>query len=331
MIRPLLLLLLTLLIAVIASLHLGVHIYGPATVWSTFAGGGDSTHDIIIRTLRLPRTLNAVLTGAALSLSGLFMQAVTRNPLAEPGLLGVNAGAAFAVTFGLVLFGVLSTAGIGLIAIAGALAAAALVFGLSGALGPEAGPTGILLVGVTVAAMLAALTQLILLLDETALETLLFWLSGGFADRPLPLLWIGGGALIAAVAGAVLLAPSVDALRLDDHSARGIGVNVARTRLVALTLAALLSAGAVAMSGPVTFLGLIAPHIARRLTAQRPGFAALALLTMLTGAIIAVFADILARLIVAPGEAPIGAVLAFVGVPFLIHLLRAKRLREVGV
>lgn len=324
-------LLLTLLIAVIASLHLGVHIYGSGTVWSALAGGGDGSSEIIIRTLRLPRTLNAVLTGAALALSGLLMQAVTRNPLAEPGLLGVNAGAAFAVACGLVMFGVVSIAGIGLLAIVGALAAAALVFGLAGALGPAAGPTGILLVGVTVTAMLTSFTQLILLLDETAFETLLFWLSGGFADRPLGLLWIGGGALVVAVIGAAFLASSVDALRLDDQSASGIGVHVTRTRFTALTLAALLSAGAVAMSGPVAFLGLIAPHIARRLTATRPGFFALTVLSMLTGAIIAVFADILARLIVAPGEAPIGAVLAFVGVPFLIHLLRAKRLREVGV
>ncbi|MBB4124203.1 iron chelate uptake ABC transporter family permease subunit [Martelella radicis] len=331
MIRTLLLLLLTLLIAVTASLHLGVHIYGPATVWQALFGGADGSSEIIIRTLRLPRTLNAILTGAALSLSGLFMQAVTRNPLAEPGLLGVNAGAAFAVACGLVLLGVVSIAGIGLLAIAGALAAAALVFGLSGALGPAAGPTGILLVGVTVTAMLASLTQLFLLIDETALETLLFWLSGGFADRPLALLWIGLGALFIAFIGAAALATSIDALQLDDQSASGIGVDVARTRLSALTLSALLSAGAVAMSGPVAFLGLIAPHITRRLMPMRPGFLALALLAMLTGAIIAVLADILARLIVAPGEAPIGAVLAFVGVPFLIHLLRAKRMRGVNV
>ena len=328
--KTLLLLSLTLLIAAIASLHLGVRLYGPATVWSAFSGGND-TADIIIRTLRLPRTLNAMATGAALAVSGLLMQATTRNPLAEPGLLGVNAGAAFAVAFGLVLFGVVSVGAIGLLAVCGALAATALVFGLSSALGPQAGPTGILLIGVTVAAMLASLTQLALLLDETALETLLFWLSGGFADRPLALLWVGVSALAVALSGCAILGPSIDALRLDDQSAAGIGVDVARTRIAALALAALLSAGAVAMSGPVAFLGLIAPHIARRLSPGRPAFLGMAVLAMLTGAVIAVLADILARLIVAPGEAPIGAVLAFVGVPFLIALLRAKRLREVGV
>ena len=327
---PLTLLALTLLMAVIASLHLGVRIYGPMTVWSALSGG-DETADIIVRTLRLPRTLIAVATGAALAISGLLMQATTRNPLAEPGLLGVNAGAAFAVAFGLVLFGVVSTAAIGLLAVSGALAATALVFGLSAALGPQAGPTGILLIGVTVAAMLASLTQLALLLDETALETLLFWLSGGFADRPLSLLAIGGTALVLSLAGVALIGPSLDALRLDDQSAAGIGVHVARTRIAGLSLAALLSAGAVAMSGPVAFLGLIAPHIARRLSPDRPGFFALAVLAMLTGAIIAVLADILARLIVAPGEAPIGAVLAFVGVPFLVMLLRAGRLREASL
>jgi iron complex transport system permease protein len=307
----------------VASLHVGLRLYDPATVLAALRGstGPDA---LIIASLRVPRTLVGAAAGAALGLSGLLMQRATRNPLAEPGLLGVNAGAAFAVTLGITAFGAASLAQIGLLAILGAVAATAAVFGIAVAAGRAAGPATLLLAGVTVAGMLASLTQLMLLVDETALETLLFWLSGGFADRGTDLLRLGLPALLAGLAGALLLAPGLDALGLDDDSARAIGVRVARVRIGALGLAALLAAGAVAMAGPVAFLGLLAPHIARRLQ-PRSDSASLVVTTCLAGAILAVAADIAARLVVAPGEAPVSAVLALVGVPLLVALLRRRR------
>jgi iron complex transport system permease protein len=310
-------------LAMVASLHLGLRLYDPATVLAALRGGTEPDA-LIISTLRVPRTLVAVVAGAALGLSGLLMQRATRNPLAEPGLLGVNAGAAFAVTLGITAFGVASLVQIGLLAVTGALAATAAVFGIALAAGRAAGPATTLLAGVTVAGMLASLTQLMLLVDETALETLLFWLSGGFADRGTELLRLGLPALLAGLVGALLLAPGLDALGLDDDSARTIGVRVGRVRIGALALAAFLAAGAVAMAGPVVFLGLAAPHIARRLQ-PRSVSASLVLTTCLAGAILAVLADIAARLVVAPGEAPVGAVLALVGVPMLVTLLRRRR------
>ncbi|MCU0853725.1 MAG: iron ABC transporter permease [Rhodobacteraceae bacterium] len=317
------LLLLVLGCVMVASLHVGLRLYDPATVLAALRGstGPDA---LIIASLRVPRTLVGAVAGAALGLSGLLMQRATRNPLAEPGLLGVNAGAAFAVTLGITAFGAASLAQIGLLAILGALAATAAVFGIAVAAGRAAGPATLLLAGVTVAGMLASLTQLMLLVDETALETLLFWLSGGFADRGTDLLRLGLPALLAGLAGALLLAPGLDALGLDDDSARAIGVRVARVRIGALGLAALLAAGAVAMAGPVAFLGLLAPHIARRLQ-PRSDSASLVVTTCLAGAILAVAADIAARLVVAPGEAPVSAVLALVGVPLLVALLRRRR------
>jgi len=321
-----LLLLSALLAAMVASLHVGLRTYDPDTIWRGLTGGTE-TDEIIVRSLRLPRTLIAITAGASLALSGLIMQAATRNPLAEPGLLGTNAGAAFAVTVGLSVFGYSGLLQVGGFAILGALVTTAVVFALTLRLGPNAGRATILLVGVTIAAMLASLTQILLLVDETALETLLFWLSGGFADRDLRLLWLGCGLLGLVLVGLVAIAGSIDALQLDDASARGIGVDAMRTRMLALGAAALLAAGAVAMAGPVMFLGLVAPHMAMRLTRRRPAFLTLAGLTMLSGALVAVLADILARLIVAPGEAPIGAVLAIIGVPVLIALLRKRGAR----
>ena len=316
-------LLLVLGLAMAASLHTGLRLYSPATVVAALRGGTDPDA-LIIATLRVPRTLVAVVAGAALGLSGLLMQRATRNPLAEPGLLGVNAGAAVAVTLGITAFGAASLVQIGLLAVTGALAATAAVFGIALAAGRAAGPATTLLAGVTVAGMLASLTQLMLLVDETALETLLFWLAGGFADRGTDLLRVGLPALLAGLAGALLLAPGLDALRLDDDNARAIGVRVVQVRTFALMLAAVLAAGAVAMAGPVVFLGLVAPHIARRLE-RRGDTAALIVTTCLAGAILAVVADIAARLVVAPGEAPVGAVLALVGVPILVTLLRRRR------
>lgn len=323
MIRLLSILTVLLLIAALVSLHLGLRIYRPEVVLDALRGGG-GTDAMIVATLRVPRTLVAICAGAALGLSGFLMQAATRNPLAEPGLLGINAGAAFAVVLGITLLGTLGLGGIGTLALVGGLAATALVFGIVTAAGRAAGPATTLLAGVTVAAMLASLTQVLLIVDETALETMLFWLSGGFADRGLGLMALGLPALLFGCLGALLIAPSLDALRLDDDSAGALGVRVTGVRLGALTLAAVLASGAVAMAGPVVFLGLVAPHLARRL-APVSCSAALILTTALTGAIVAVLADIAARLVVAPGEAPVGAVLALVGVPVLIGLLRSRR------
>lgn len=316
---------LALCLAVVLSLHAGLTFYSPATVWEALRGA-DGADALIVTTLRVPRTLIGLAAGAALGVSGLLMQSVTRNPVAEPGLLGINAGAALFVTLAVTVFGVSSLAGIGVAAVAGALVTTGLVFTISLSAGGGANPATTLLAGFTVAALLSSFTQTLLLVDETALETLLFWLSGSFADRPLELLRLGGPLLILGLAGSLYLATALDVLRLDDVSAHAVGVNVAGVRIGALTLAALLAAGTVAMAGPIMFLGLAAPHIARLLAGTAlPSTRQLILLTLLTGALLAVSADILARIVVSPGEAPMSAVLALAGVPMLIHILRRRQ------
>lgn len=310
-----------LLITMVASLHLGMRVYTPAQVWAALSGGDTGTDALIIGTLRVPRTLIAVVSGAALGLSGLLMQAASRNPLAEPGLLGVNSGAALAAVIGITLLGVDSLTGLGATAGLGALLAITLVLGLTALGDVRADPTSILLVGVTLAALCGAMVQVILLSNETALETLLFWLAGSFADRDLGLIWIGLPVLLAGLLATLWLAPALDLLRTDDDSAAALGVPVARMRYSAFAVAALLAGGTVAMAGPVIFLGLVTPHIVRRLLPGK-SHVWLALGCLLTGALIALVADILARIIVAPAEAPIGTVLAIVGVPVLIGQLR---------
>ncbi|MEJ8472574.1 FecCD family ABC transporter permease [Roseibium algae] len=318
-------LMLLLCAAAVFSLHAGLTFYSTGTVWSALTGDS-GVEALIITTLRLPRTLIGIVAGASLGLSGLLMQYVTRNPLAEPGLLGVNAGAALCVTLGIYFFGFSSLFHIGAFATLGAIGTTAIVFYLSAVSGGVGKPATTLMAGFTIAALLGSFTQTLLLIDETALETLLFWISGSFADRPLDLLVFGIPMLLVGALGALFLSSSLDVLRMDDSSASSVGVNVRFARLTGLLLAALLSAGSVAMAGPILFLGLAAPHMARLLLRNhQPSATGLIFVTLLIGALIAVSADILARVIVAPGEAPMSAVLALIGVPLLIHLLRQKR------
>lgn len=308
--------------SMIASLHLGLRPISPSDVWSAL-NGSESIEALVVAQLRVPRTLIAAAAGASLALSGVFMQAATRNPLAEPGILGVNAGAAFAVTLGSTVSGVGSLWHIGALAASGAVASTAIVFGLALSIDRTAGSATVLLAGVTVAALFAAMTQMLLLIDEAALETLLFWLAGGFADRPLELLSVGLFGLGVGTTVAFVLGAALDALRLDDATAATLGVPVARVRWSALLTAALLAAGAVTMAGPVAFLGLVAPHMARRM-ATGGRFFTIAPLAIVLGALLAVVADIFARTVVAPGESPISAVMALAGAPVLIMMLRRK-------
>lgn len=304
------------------SLHLGVQFYGPVQMWNVLSGAETGTDAIIINTLRIPRTVVGAICGGLLGLAGLLMQAASRNPLAEPGLLGVNAGAALAVVLTLTVLGASGMAAISFAAFAGAVLTALLVFSVAGLASYGMMPVTILLAGVTLAAMFSALVQVLLLIDEAALETLLFWLAGSFAERSLDLAMLGGPVLLGAMIAALGLAPALDAMRADDQSAETLGVQVVRVRIATLALAGLCAGAAVAMAGPVAFLGLIAPHMARRLPGAGRSHRLLAVLAALTGALIAVAADIMARLVVAPAEAPISTVLALIGVPVLIALLR---------
>lgn len=324
---PTLLLFVVLLACLLVSLHVGVRQYAPFEVWTALTSDADDSTSLIIRTLRLPRMLIAPIVGAALGVAGLLMQTVTRNPLASPALLGINAGAAFAVVFAASVFGISAMIPLSIVATLGALAATALVFMLSLSAGGSFSPVTTLLAGVTLAALLASGTQIILVTDEVTMESLLFWLSGGFADRDMRLLLVGAPIVLGAIAGALTLSGALDAMLADDQSAEALGVPVIKVRVVALVLAALLAGASVSLAGPVAFIGLVAPHMARRLggLSHRAAFP----LVILIGAILAIVADIAARFVIYPSEAPVGTVLAFVGVPALIGLLQSSKLRRI--
>ncbi|WP_244545336.1 FecCD family ABC transporter permease [Devosia enhydra] len=314
-------------LGMVLSLHLGVRQNSPAEVWAALFGGGDDTASLVIATLRVPRTLIAPVVGAGLGLAGLLLQSVSRNPLASPDLLGINAGAALAVVIAVAVFDVAGLLPLAAIAALGALGTTALVFALALAAGGAMSSVNTLLAGVTLAGFFAAGTQIVLVVDETAMETLIFWLSGGFVDRSLSLLWLAAPVTALAFLIALINARALDVLAADDQSAAALGVPVGALRALMLGLAALLAAAAVTTAGPVSFVGLVAPHIARRLAGA--GHAVLVPLSAIIGAALAIYADIAARFVIHPSEAPVGAVLAFVGVPVLVILLQAGTLRQV--
>ncbi|MEM9604804.1 MAG: iron ABC transporter permease [Pseudomonadota bacterium] len=302
------------------SLHVGIRFYPPGTVWQALVGDASSTAGIIVATVRVPSSLLAIVVGAALGISGLVLQSVVRNPVAEPGLIGVNAGAALFVVCAVALFGVGDLTQLAAIASLGAFVAVSAVFLLVLSIGPNASTTTTLLAGVTVSALLAAGTQTVIILNEASLEELMFWLAGSFATRSVEEAML----LLVVVAPVTLLlflwAPVLDVLTTDADTATALGVRVHRARLGFIALVAVLAGASVALCGPIAFVGLVAPHLARMLGER--AHRGLIIDTALIGALLALVSDVLSRFVIFPTPAPVGTVMAVIGVPFLVYLLR---------
>jgi iron complex transport system permease protein len=315
------LLLALLALAWLTSMTLGYRIYTPGQVWTAlFAHDGTETATVIAG-LRLPRALIAPLAGAALGMAGTMVQTLSRNRIASPDTLGLNAGASLAVVVATIVFGVQSLVGLSLAAAFGALATAIVVFGVAAGAGGLS-PLKIVLVGVTFASLAHAAVEILLTSNEAQLQQLLFWLSGAFVDRPISLFFNGLPVVLVGAAIGFALASSLDAAQADDSTAAGLGVPLAAVRGAAFVAVSLLTGAAVSMAGPVAFVGLVVPHVARRLVGlqHRHQLAAAAL----TGAIYATLADVAARFVIYPVEAPVGAITAVVGAIALLVLLMRR-------
>ncbi|WP_286870715.1 Fe(3+)-siderophore ABC transporter permease [Pantoea sp. UBA5035] len=312
----------TLLLLLLAlSLMLGAKSIAIHDVYLALTTRCGSADCVIVREARLPRTLAGLLAGCALGLAGALMQSLTRNPLADPGILGVNAGAGFAVVLGIALFGADSPADWLSFAFVGALLASLLV-ALTGALGGgRVNPVRLTLAGVALGAVLEGLTSGLSLLNPDIYDHLRFWHSGSLDIRSFAVLratWpaVAVGALIA-----LLLARALNTLSMGGDLATALGTRVARTQLLGLLAIALLSGAATAAVGPIAFVGLMTPHLARWLWGNDhrwmlPG-------TLLITPCLLLAADILGRLMV-PGELRVSVVTALLGAPMLIVLVRRK-------
>ncbi len=287
--------------------------------------GGERAGDaaIIVLEQRLPRTVLGLAVGAALGVAGVAAQGLTRNPLADPALLGVSAGAALAVVLGITFAGARALpAHIGFAVLGAALAGAAVLI-VAGREGARAGSTELVLTGVAVSALLAAGTTTLVLLSAQTLEDYRFWAVGALSGRGNSTAVV----VVPALAGAVLLgwacARWLDALALGDEAARGLGLRLGRLRLAIGSVVVLLTGTAVAATGPIAFVGLAVPHAARVLTGARHGW--LVPYAAVLGGMVLVLADILGRVVVRPGELRVGIVVAVLGAPAVLALLRRIR------
>ena len=283
---------------------------------------GESREALIVWSVRLPRVLAAVIAGAALAVAGAIMQAATQNPLAEPGLLGVNAGAAFAVVLDLTLAGPAAGSGaLVWVAFAGAALAALAVYGLGGTGREGPSPVRLVLAGVVVGTFLAVLTSTLLIFDDQTMDAVRIWTAGSLKGRGLAevraVLPHVGLALVAAM----VLRDRFTALSLGAEVARGLGQDPMLWRGVSAVLVVMLAGGAVAVAGPVGFVGLVVPHMVRLTVGG--DYRRLLPLALLGGALLTLLADTLPRALWG-NDLPVGISLALVGAPFFIWLARSR-------
>lgn len=308
-------------LAWLASMTLGYRLYSLDQVWNAVFAHDGSEAATVIAGLRLPRALIAPLAGAALGMAGVLVQTLSRNRIASPDTLGLNAGASLAVVVATVTFGVQSLVGLSMAAAIGALLTSVVVFGVASGAGGLS-PLKIVLVGVTFASLAHAAVEIILTSNEAQLQQLLFWLSGAFVDRPISLFLNGLPVVVAGAVMAFALTSALDAMQADDSTAASLGVPLLAVRGIAFLAVSLLTGAAVSMAGPVAFIGLVVPHVARRLVGLRHRHQLAA--AALTGAIYATLADVAARFVIYPVEAPVGAITAVVGAIALLVLLMRR-------
>ena len=308
------------------SIWLGSKEISFGAVWQVLWHDDGSADAVIIHSVRMPRTLLAVLVGAALGLAGTLMQALTRNPLADPGLLGVSAGAAFAIVFSITVLGVGSLYGYIWFAFAGALAATAVVYFLGTRGRSGSSPVKLALAGAAVTALLGSFTSAMVLSDPVALNRYRFWSAGSLAGvdsgsllRILPFLVVG-------VVLALASGPALNSLALGDDVAVALGRKLGPLRLRGALAITLLTGASVAVAGPIVFLGLIVPHAVRFVIG--PDHRWLLPYTAVLAPCLLLAADILGRIMARPGEIRAGVIVAFVGAPFFIYLVRRRKLVE---
>jgi iron complex transport system permease protein len=306
--------------AVVLSLMVGARPVAPWTVIEAlFAPDPTSADHTVVLTQRVPRTVIGILAGAALGLAGTLMQGLTRNPLADPGLLGVNAGASVAVLAAITLWGITSPTGFVWFAFAGA-ALASVVVALIGTRGPDgSSPAKLALTGAAVTAGLTAITTLILTTSITAFDVFRYWQVGGLTARGLDTVAVVAVPILIGAVIAFSSARGLDLMALGDETAAGLGHSVARTRLLGIVATVLLCGGATSIAGPIVFVGLLVPHALRALVGG--DYRWLLAIGAPLGAIVLLVADVIGRVIAPPGEVQAGLVVAFVGAPVLIALV----------
>lgn len=309
--------------ALVVSLIYGSVNLNISTVWqAVFEFNSQRTEHQIIQEIRLPRALTAVLVGAYFALSGAIMQAITRNPLAEPSLLGVSYGAAFALVLTLALFPGISSVVTAIVSMMGAGLTVLLMFSLAVYSKGGLEPVKLALAGIAIGMFLSSLTSVIALYFDVSKE-LSFWYAGGLAAADWTGLRIVSMVGLIGIPIAILLARPLTLLHLGAEVTQGLGINLRLVYILGVFAVLLLTGSSVAVCGTIGFVGLVVPHISRMLVGSDYRF--LLPISAVLGSLLLVLADVGARMIHSPFETPIGVVTAAIGVPFFLYLVRSKR------
>lgn len=312
-----------LVLCIVWSITLGAADISAQTVWDAlFHTDESSFQHLIIQMVRLPRVLSGVIVGASLAVAGAIMQGLTRNPLADAGILGIESGAAFAVVVAITVFSSLSLSAYAIFAFIGGGITAIIVYALGSMGRGGMTPLKLTLAGVIIAAFISAFTTAILILNQSALERIRFWLAGSLAGRETPLLLQTLPYMLIGLVGAMFISRQITTISLGEDVAQGLGQNTLWVKAVAAVLVVLLAGGATALAGPIGFVGLVVPHIVRFIVGA--DYRWVIPYSALVGAMMVTLADIGARVLVRPQELPVGVIMGLIGAPFFIWLARWK-------
>jgi len=281
-----------------------------------------SMDQVVVITSRLPRALIAAAIGASLAVAGVIMQAVTRNPLASPSVLGVNAGASFTVVLFIIAFGWSDMRALVWISFAGAGLAAGTVYVLGSLSREGLSPLRVILAGSAMIALFMSGTQGLLVFNQNGLQDVMFWLAGSIAARDLSVLLIVLPYLVIGWIAAFCIASQLNLMVLGEETARGLGQRTVRFQLIAGMIVVLLAGGAVAVAGPIALIGIIVPHMVRSLAGHDHRW--LIPYCLVYGAVLLLLADVAARFVILPEEVPVGIMTAAIGAPFFIYLARKE-------
>ncbi|MGW5423355.1 FecCD family ABC transporter permease [Streptomyces sp. NPDC003943] len=314
-----------LLLVCVLSIMIGAKPVPLADVWHGLFHNSGIRNDVVIHDVRVPRTLLGLLVGLALGLSGAVMQGLTRNPLAEPGLLGVNAGAAAAVVSAIAFFGITDVDAYVWFAFAGAAVVSVLVYVLGGS--RSATPVRLALAGTAATAALYGYVNAVQLLNSAALDRLRFWTVGSLASANADTVARVAPFILVGAVLALLIARPLNAMEMGDDTARALGAHLNRTRITAMAAVTLMCGAATAACGPIVFLGLMVPYIVRSITG--PDMRWILPYAAVLAPVLLLGSDVIGRVVTRPAELQVGIVTALLGGPVFIHLVRRKRMAQL--
>ncbi|MGW7415875.1 FecCD family ABC transporter permease [Streptomyces sp. NPDC054863] len=311
-----------LLVAVLLSLAVGARGVAPATVFDALLHGGNSSDAEVVRQMRVPRTVIGLMVGAALAIAGTALQGITRNPIADPGILGISQGASVGVVLAIAFAGVHTLSGYVWFAFAGAALASVAVYAIASGGRGGATPVKLALGGAAINALLVSVTMAVLTTKAAAMDEFRFWQVGSVAGRDAEIIGQIWPFLAVGVVLVLAVARGLDALALGEDVAKGLGQNVAMVRIVGGLGATVLTGVAVSAAGPIAFIGLAVPHIARAVVGSDHRW--VLPMAALIGPVMLLVSDVIGRVLFPPSEVPAGVMTALIGVPFLVALVRRK-------